>query len=66
MYESRKFDSKFVAKLYLLFKDIITFLGIDYIWMLKHCCNRNKYSKNQINRIIITNNFFLMVKNQHV
>ena len=58
MYKSRnKIVSKFIERLLLcrmMFKDILTFLGLDYrdTYNIVLCCPRNQYAKNNINQII--------------
>ena len=63
MYKSQnKIVSKFVEKLRkysILFKDILTFLGfswlqIGFAYNIVLCCPKNQYSKNQINRIVLS------------
>ena len=65
--------SKFVTKLFkyrLLFKDILTFLGLNYIDPsynnIVPCCNRNQYSKNLMNRITISHKKVKKNLNEHM
>ena len=64
-----KMIRKFVAKLFkyrILFEDILTFLGLNYIdaslIILYLIVLWNKYSKNQINRMIISHKKLLLKK----
>ncbi len=63
--------SKFVAKLFkykILFKDILTFLGLDYINALPIvlCCPRYQSSINLTNKIFISHKKCYHLRKQHV
>ena len=54
----------------IMFKDILTFLGLNFrnalLITLYFFCPRDQYSKNQINRIIIYKFVVKKVQNRHV